>query len=184
MKYSWLFASFFLFFSQAAPAGFSIQGEDLLTGKKTEAVPKTKGLVVTFLSARCPCSNSHVPLIEKLSQEFPEFQFVAIHSNADEPKDQAQKYFKDAHLTFPVIEDEKSKWANQLKASKTPHAFVMNSNGDILYKGGVTNSADAPSAGQQHLKEALTDIQAGNKVRKAEARSLGCAISRGENYVW
>ncbi|MGZ5280075.1 MAG: redoxin domain-containing protein [Pseudobdellovibrionaceae bacterium] len=184
MKTNQLLIFLILLFSQATWAGFSVQGEDLLTGQKVETLPKGRGLVVTFLSARCPCSNSHVPLLKKLSQEFPEFQFLAIHSNADEPKEEAQKYFREAHLTFPVLRDEKTKLANQFKASKTPHTFVYNSNGDLLYKGGVTSSADAPSAAQQYLREALTDIQAGNKVRTAEARCLGCAISRGENHVW
>ena len=29
--------------------------------------------MVAFLSAKCPCSNSHVPLLKELAKEFPEF---------------------------------------------------------------------------------------------------------------
>src|SRR5690242_3859591 len=42
--------------------------------------------VVVFLSAKCPCSADHEPILDSLAQEFKGagFQFVGIHSNADE----------------------------------------------------------------------------------------------------
>ncbi len=171
-------------FTPTAHAAYSVQGEDLLSGQKIEATAKAKGLVVIFLSSRCPCSDSHLPIIEKLSQQFTDFQFVGIHSNADEGKEQAQTYFKNAHLSFPILQDEKSKWADQLKASKTPHVFVLSPDGETLYKGGATSSAHGPTAEHAYLQDALTAIQAGKKVTTAETRTLGCAISRGEKYVW
>jgi hypothetical protein len=179
-----LLLTFNLTFPIFANAGFSIQGEDLLTGQKLEATARAKGLVVVFLSSRCPCSDSHLPIIEKLSQRFGDFQFVGIHSNADEAKEQAQAYFKKAHVTFPIIQDEKLKWADQFKASKTPHVFVLNSAGETLYKGGASSSAHGPSAEHAYLQDALTAIQDGKKVAVSETRTLGCAISRGDQYVW
>ncbi len=171
-------------FSTDVVAAFSVKGEDLFSGQKQELSSKTKGLVLVFLSARCPCSNSHLPLVEKLSHEFPEFQFVAVHSNVDEPKDQAQAYFKTQGFTIPVIQDEKNQLADQYKASKTPHVFVLSPDGEILYKGGVTNSADAGGAEKHYLKAALTELRADQKVSQSETRTLGCAIARGEKYVW
>jgi thioredoxin-related protein len=170
--------------SSESLASFSVQGEDLFSGQKKEVTTKTKGIVLVFLSARCPCSNSHMPLVSQLSQDFPEFQFVAVHSNSDENKAQAQEYFKSQNLSIPVLQDEKSVLANQYKASKTPHVFVLSPTGEILYKGGVTDSADAPSAENQYLRIALNEIKAGLKVSQSETRSLGCAISRGDQHVW
>ncbi len=162
----------------------TVQGEDLLSGKKIELTTKSKGTVLVFLSARCPCSNSHLKIVDQLAKDFPDFQFVGVHSNIDEKKEMAQEYFKSASLSFPMIEDDGSKLADQYRASKTPHVFVLNPAGEVVYKGGVTNSADAPSANRQYLKEALTEIQAGKAVTTAATRSLGCVISRGGSYVW
>ena len=185
MKNIWIFAILLLLLlTQPLFSATSIQGEDLMTGKPIEVSAKSKGLVIAFLSARCPCSNSHLPMLEKLSHDFPDFQFVGVHSNADESKDPTQTYFKDAHLSFPLIQDFKFKLADQFKASKTPHVFVLSPGGETLYKGGMTNSADGPSADRQYLKDALTALQAGQKMQTSETRSLGCAISRGETYVW
>jgi hypothetical protein len=123
-------------------------------------------------------------MLEKLSHEFPDFQFVAVHSNVDESAELAQNYFKESHLSVPVIQDKESKLADRFKALKTPHTFVLDAKGDIVFKGGMTNSAEASGADRQYLKEALQALQNGKKVETPEVRSLGCAISRGETHVW
>lgn len=163
-------------FSLSASAALS--GSDLFTAKPVEVKPGAKGSVVIFMSAKCPCSNSHVAVVKNLAHEFRDFNFVAVHSNADESVDEAKTYFKTADLPFPVIQDGDDHLANELKAFKTPHAFVLAANGQILFKGGVTDSHDGESGAKQYLREALEDVRAGRPVKNKEARTLGCAISR------
>lgn len=179
--FSFILAAFSLLVSHPAPAALTeIQGTNFLTGKTEILRPaKTKkGLVVVFLSAQCPCSNSHVKELKELAGKYPEFSFVSIHSNADEAADMSKKYFEEAKLPFPVLQDPKSALADQLKAFKTPHAFLISTGGEILYQGGVTNSADQARATEHFLKEALDDVQAGRAVKTPQGRTLGCMISR------
>ncbi len=143
-----------------------------------------KGLVIVFLSAKCPCSNSHVAILNKLSTEFKEFNFLAIHSNFDESKEITHNYFKNINLNFPVIHDVKSILANELKANKTPHVYILNKDSEILYRGGVTDSSNAANAKIIYLKNALEEIQAGKKVTLPETRVLGCVISREGDNGW
>lgn len=82
-------------------------------------------MVVVFLSVTCPCLNSHIPELISLAEAYPDFAFVAVNSNSNETLAPAQDYFKAAKLSFPVIQDQDSKLANQFKALKTPHAFVL-----------------------------------------------------------
>lgn len=164
----------------ALPQTLSIQGELLLTGQKTkvDSVGK-KGLVVVFMSAKCPCSNSHNAELTDLSQTYKDFNFVVIHSNTDEGENVSKPYFTKANFPFPVIEDRKAELADQLKAFKTPHAYVFSTEGSVLYEGGMSNSKDLAKAERKYLREALADVQAGQKVRTPEGRTLGCFISRG-----
>jgi len=168
----------FLAFCWSAAWAVPISGLDLVTGKTTQVRPGTKGTVAIFLSSKCPCSNSHMNVLKKLAQEFKDFNFVAIHSNADETAEQAGIYFKAAGLPFPVVQDESSHLADSLKALKTPHAYVFSLSGEILFKGGVTSSHEGDTGSKQYLREALEDIRAGREVRVKEARTLGCAIAR------
>lgn len=161
----------------AAPAPLS--GADLWSSEPRQIQPGAKGTVVVFVSAVCPCSNSHIGILKKLSAEHPKFHFVAVHANADEEIADAQNYFKTADLPFPVLSDRKGILAREFKALKTPHAFVLDPTGKILFKGGVTDSSSAPEAKKQFLADALTDLEAGRAVAVAEARPLGCHIMRG-----
>ncbi len=159
-------------------AGGAIEGENLLVSRQEKIIGGAKGTVVVFLSARCPCSDSHIPILKELAKDFPEFSYVAIHANANEPKDEAKKYFEGKALPFPVIEDSTQDLANDFKALKTPHAFVFSPQGQVLYRGGVTDSAHAPSSTQSYLREALKDISENRPVKVALGRALGCYITR------
>ncbi len=172
-------AALSLTLSANAQAFEKLQGDDLVSGKKVtiESVTK-KGLVVVFLSTVCPCSQSHVSELKQLKKDFPEFEFVAVHSNAEEPAELTRAYFQKADLPFPVVQDKDFAIANQFGALKTPHAFVLNSLGQTVYRGGVSNSKRIEGADRKFLREALQDVQDGHPVRTASARSLGCTISR------
>ncbi len=171
--------------ASAAPQAKSIEGKNLLTDAKVHVdSADKKGMVVVFLSAKCPCSNSHNIELRDLAQNYKEFNFVAIHSNFDEGKELSKPYFEKAAFPFPVIEDEKAKLADQLQALKTPHAYIFASNGDVLYQGGVSNSKDCAKADRKFLREALEDLHSAKQVKTPEGRTLGCAISRGEKNVW
>lgn len=162
----------------------SISGQNLFTSEKvTLQTEDKKGLVVVFASARCPCSNSHVQELNQLAKDFPDFKFLAIHSNMDEPTAEAKTYFKKVNFTFPVIEDQKAQLADQFQAFKTPHSFILLPDGSFAYQGGVSNSHDFEKAKRKYLREALADLQAGRSVQTAEGRTLGCVISRGEKNV-
>lgn len=167
------------YFAVALPS--QLQAVNLIDSKKININFRDnskKGTVVIFMSAKCPCSDSHVPVVKKLSANFKNFEFVIIHSNADETKKDAYNYFKKAALNLNVIEDLHSKIADDFKAFKTPHAFVVNPRGQIVYQGGVTNSSHAASADKHFLEDALKDLNANKSVQLAEGRTLGCVIMR------
>jgi hypothetical protein len=137
-----------------------------------------KNKIFIFLSAKCPCSESHESVLSQLAAEFKNMTFVGIHSNANESVLEAKAHFSKAKLPFLVIQDKDAKIADAFAALKTPHAFIVNGGGEILYSGGVTNSAHAPMATQQFLKEALLSVSKGEKPQPRELRTLGCVIAR------
>jgi len=175
-----------LFLSGAAWAALptELSGENIV-GTTNIKVPtsnkEAKGTVVIFLSAKCPCSNSHIAELKTLPERYKDFKFVAIHSNVDEDKTTTKKYFTALALPFPVIQDEKAGFADAFKAFKTPHAYVLSPEGEILFQGGVTNSADGASAKIHYLADALEDLSQNRKIKTTMARTLGCVILREKN---
>lgn len=158
----------------------SIEGKDLKS-QKTISVrlnSNQKGTVLVFLSAKCPCSKSHEPTLEKLAKDFSDFQFVALNSNQDEEESFSSKHFQDSNLSFPVLRDAKAEIADRLKALKTPHAYVIGPQGQCWYDGGVDDTKDSSKAKEHHLKNALLDIRDGKEPKEKNVRTLGCVISR------
>lgn len=172
--------------AELAKNAVQIQGVDLLSGEQINVslLPKntssTKGYILVFMSAVCPCSNSHVTEVKKLAQDFKHFQFIGVHSNLNEAKDLTVNYFRSVQMPFPVLADSEARLADEYKAYKTPHAFVLGLKGEILYQGGVTSSALADKADQHFLREALQDLEEGKSVRTPRGRTLGCVISRSK----
>lgn len=139
-----------------------------------------KATVVVFLSSICPCSNSHVSLLRKMNKEHIDIQFVGIHSNYNEDLKRSQKYFKNAKLNFPVIHDKDTTLAKRLGGVKTPHAFILDKNGKVIYTGSVTSSSNAAKAKENFLLMALNEIEAGKEVSIPKRKTLGCYIPTKE----
>lgn len=157
----------------------SISGNELKTKTPTTVSAEgKKGLVVVFLSAKCPCSDSHIAELKDLYNQYKNFNFVAIHSNTDENTELTESYFAEATLPFKVIQDDGAKLADELKAFKTPHAYVFLPNGETAYQGGMSNSKDCKRSDRKYLREALSDLDQGKKVATPEGRTLGCSIAR------
>lgn len=149
----------------------------MLSGKKVTSLGTSdKKTVVFFLSASCPCTKKNIPYLQSLSSEYPDFQFLGVHSSANESMEDAKKEF--GNLKFPIAYDKDMKIADQFKATKTPHVFVLDEESEILFHGGVTNSVDPVRAKNFYLKNALEDISGGKEVRQKFAKALGCYIVR------
>lgn len=156
-------------------------GIDLRSGKDTSILREDtdkKATVLIFMSSKCPCSMSHADEVARLAKDYPEFRFIGVNANSDEAMDDARKYFEKQDFNFPVLKDDKGILADEFKALKTPHAFVINAEGKRLFQGGVSNSATFARADRKYLREALEDIKTGHEVRTPLARALGCAIAR------
>lgn len=65
-------------------------------------------------------------------------------------------------------------------AKTTPHMFIVNENGTLVFQGGIddkptANPADIKGA-RNHVLAALTEIKAGKPVSVTSARPYGCSV--------
>lgn len=170
-----------LSFSMKAEAAHTFGGVDLRNGTESSFVREDKehkATVLIFLSSKCPCSMSHLEEVKNLAKENPEVRFIGVNSNSDESLEDSKKYFAAQGIPFPVLKDDKAVLADEFKAVKTPHAYILDATGKKLYQGGVSNSAMFPKADRPYLREALGDLKAGREIKTPLARALGCAILR------
>ena len=105
------------------------------------------------------------------------FEFIAVHSNQDENEVLSLAHFRTSKLPFPVIADDHAVLANEFKALKTPHVFLLK-DGKVLFQGGVDDSNDASLAHENYLAQAVRETAAGKPVSHDKVRTLGCVIKR------
>ncbi|MBS0519268.1 MAG: redoxin domain-containing protein [Proteobacteria bacterium] len=79
-----------------------------------------------------------------------------------------------------VLLDPQGKIAHAYNATVTPHMFIINAAGVLVYKGGIdsiasTNVADVPRA-RQYVRLALDELLAGKPITDASTRPYGCSL--------
>lgn len=79
-----------------------------------------------------------------------------------------------------VILDPMSRIARAYGATVTPHMYVIDASGTLVYKGGIdsivsSNVADIPKA-KQYVRLALAEVLAGKQVSEASTRPYGCTL--------
>jgi hypothetical protein len=79
-----------------------------------------------------------------------------------------------------TVLDPEGKIGKLYGAQTTPHIFIVNASGQLVYKGGIdsiaTSNKDDLSKAENYVTAALTAIGAGKPVEKANTKPYGCSI--------
>ncbi len=164
--------------------GLEFSGLDLtdpeLSQRTKTLRPAQKALVLVFLSAKCPCSAAHEEVLRSLALKYQNdgFEFLGLHSNQDESVEFAKTHFLKSRIPFSVLHDDHAQYAKRFDALKTPHVFILDAAGKILFNGGISDRRNPSEASRNYLEEGLEDIKLSRPVRTTQVRTLGCVISR------
>jgi peroxiredoxin len=86
-------------------------------------------------------------------------------------------------IAAPILIDESGKTGQAYGAKTTPHMFVIDVHGSIVYKGALDNAplGRAPAEGYvNYVDAALADLAANRPVAIAETPSYGCSVKYSE----
>ena len=84
-----------------------------------------------------------------------------------------------------VLLDPKSTIAHAYGATVTPHMYVIDKAGMLVYKGGIdsipsASTDDIPRA-TQYVRVALDDVLSGKQIAEASTRPYGCSLKYGRS---
>jgi len=83
-----------------------------------------------------------------------------------------------------VLLDESGQVGKLYEAQTTPHLYVVNADGVLVYKGGIdsikSSKAEDIAKAQPYLKDALAAVKAGQPVKNAATAPYGCSIKYAE----
>jgi peroxiredoxin len=85
-------------------------------------------------------------------------------------------------IDYPVLIDNSGKVGKQYGAERTPHIFVVNPEGTLVYRGAIDNSPDgegkSPEGGKlvNYVDTTLVSLKTGAKIDPAETKAYGCSV--------
>lgn len=88
-------------------------------------------------------------------------------------------------LDHPVLVDERGEVGHAYGATNTPHMFVVDPQGVLVYAGAIDNSPDAegesPTGGKlvNYVETALDELAAGRPITTKETKAYGCSVKYG-----
>src|SRR5213595_166776 len=152
---------------------------------------KGKDVVLEWFNPECPFVKKHYGggNMQKLQEEFTSKGVVWLSIDSAAPgkegnltPEQAEKKMTDwkTHSTALLLDPEGNA-GKTYGAKNTPHMFVINPEGKIIYEGAIDskatpNPADIPSS-TNYVKNALDESLGGKAVSDAQTKPYGCHIT-------
>ena len=136
-------------------------------------------VIVNFWSAECPHSERFDTDIKTcLTQWDDEVALLSIASNANEPDGMLATAARQRKIPV-VLKDADRSVADRYEAQTTPHAFVIDRQGFLRYRGAVDDVAFRQRVATRfYLQEAVEALLANRLPEITETQPFGCTIVR------
>jgi peroxiredoxin len=182
-----------LFAADSPPVGSNAPEFSLSDAKgKNRSLGDFKGkyVVLEWFNPECPFVKKHYGSgnMQKLQQEFTEKGVVWLTIDSSAPgtegnltPEQASNTMNSwkTHMTALLL-DPNGKAGRAYGAKNTPHMFVINPEGKIVYEGAIDskpspNPSDIPNS-TNYVKVALEESLAGKPVSNPNTKPYGCSV--------
>jgi peroxiredoxin len=168
---------------EAAPA-FTLKDLDGKAHNLSDFRGKT--VVLEWFNPECPFVVKHHKTNKTFAELYENYQskdvvFLAINSGAAGKQGngvELNKKMKDEwKIQYPILVDEDGKVGRAFGAKTTPHMFVIDKDGKLVYAGAIDNNRDRSKAGDKnYVKNALDAVLAGKPVEESSTQPYGCSV--------
>jgi peroxiredoxin len=167
---------------QKAPSFSGLPGTD---GKQysLSTFDNKQIVVLIFMANRCPTARVYTDRLKSIQNKYGPKGIQLVGINSDNPY-----FFSDEALSkmigiaderaynFPYLKDQDQSVAKSYGALVTLHAFVLDKERNLRYRGRVDDSRDPSKVTINDLQNALDDLLEGKKVRTPQTRPFACSI--------
>lgn len=166
-----------------APA-FELPTVDGKTVKLADSKGKT--VVLEWFNAACPyCVYAYGEKgpLRKLPEELQKKGVVWLSIVSEKPENKGgkvettKKFMEENGVRVPMLLDPDGKVGRAYGAKTTPHVFVIDGKGTLVYAGALDNAPFGKVEGDgepvSYLEAAIADLAAGKKIEKPETKAYG-----------
>lgn len=163
------------------PAWSGLEGTD---GKEHgwDEVANHDFVVVVFTCNSCPYAVDYEGRVNDLAKQYAgadsRVGVVAINANTI-PEDGLPAMRKRAEargFVFPYLHDPSQEVPKSFGALRTPEAYLLNAEREILYMGAIDDNTDVAKVETSFLADAIESALAGEEIAVSETPPVGCLI--------
>lgn len=103
--------------------------------------------------------------------------WLAINSTGSATPQQNARWISRYSLPYPILSDTDGKVGKAYGAKTTPHMFIVDQKGALVYQGGIDHDRSGANGNRtNYVAKALDEILPGQSVSEPETRPYGCSV--------
>jgi peroxiredoxin len=150
---------------------------------------KGKTVVLEWFNPDCPFVKKHHEKNKTMSTTYSRFAgdelvWLAVNSGAPgkqgDGREHNRKAREDYGVAYPILLDESGQVGRLYGAKTTPHMYVIDASGTLLYKGAIDDNSSPGTLGEtNYVTNCLATLADGGTPEPLETKSYGCAVKYG-----
>jgi peroxiredoxin len=166
---------------------FTLTNYDGKTVKLSDYAGKT--VVLEWFSYECPFAKYNyekTSVVNDLVNKFKDKNviFLAINSTGHQTTEKNKEFAEQFKVSHPILNDSPGTVGKAYGAQTTPHTFIIDAKGNIVYSGSFDNAplGKIPEGAQyvNYINKALGELTGGKAVSTAETKPYGCSVKYGK----
>jgi peroxiredoxin len=149
-----------------------VDGKDYSLASAKDA----KVTVLCFTCNACPVAVGYEDRFIEFAKKYKDkgVNFIAINVNSTEDLSAMKQRAEEKGFSFPYVYDASGDSARAYGARVTPHLFVLDSKGKVVYQGSFDDNQNKPT--KSYLVDAVNAVLAGKTPDVKETTAFGCGI--------
>jgi peroxiredoxin len=143
-----------------------------------------KTVVLEWMNFECPFSRYHYetkPTMVELAKKYKDQNVVwlTINSTSHTTPQANLNFARQYKIESPILDDRSGKAGKEYGAATTPHIYIVNVRGNIVYEGAIDNAPVGKVEGDEYVNyvdKALSEIIGGKAVSTPKTKPYGCTV--------
>lgn len=146
---------------------------------------KGKIVVLEWFNYECPFVRYHydkASTMKNLAAKYKDKNVVwlAINSTSHQVVAKNKEFAKSHKILYPILDDTSGKVGKAYHATNTPHMFIINADGNIVYNGAIDNAPMGKATNGEkivnYVDKALEALTSGKTVSITKTKPYGCTV--------
>jgi len=149
---------------------------------------KGKIVVLAWFNYECPFIQYHYDkaTMNDIAAKYQakNVAFLAINSTGHQDQAATKEFAEKFKVTYPILDDGAGAVGKAYGALTTPHMFIIDAEGYIVYNGAIDNAPQGKTpegaAYVNYVEKALDELIAGKPISVASTKPYGCPVKYGK----